>query len=114
MLNMNTGFNFEKNSEKEEKENGITLSLVLEDILLKHYFILTLNKAFKGTLPDFWEMDTYTTYALVNWTNEMIETRKDMMDNPDKYEKHSNPQGVEDDPETLDFFKKVTGREEDD
>ena len=112
---MKAGFDSrKKNNENIKSDSGVTLSLIMEDLLLKHYFILTLNKTFKGSLPDFWDMDTYTTYTLVSWVNQMIETRADMMDNPEKYGKPSNPQGVEDDPEALDFFKRLTGREDDD
>ena len=72
---------------------------------------MTMNKAFKGSINDFWDTDTYTSYSLLSWTNEVLEMRADMAENPDKYRKPSNKYGIEEDPETLDVFNKITGRD---
>lgn len=78
----------------------------MEHTLLQHYFLLKMRKAISETVNEFWEdLDTYTTYQLLEWVYDVIETEKEMRDNLYK-NKHSS-QRVEEDPETVDLYNQM-------
>lgn len=65
-----------------------------------------MRKAISETVNEFWEdLDTYTTYQLLEWVYDVIETEKEMRDNLYK-NKHSS-QRVEEDPETVDLYNQM-------
>jgi hypothetical protein len=65
-----------------------------------------MRKAIGETVKDFWnDLDTYTTYQLLEWVNQIIETEEDIRNNPEKYRKGSGSKSsVEEDPETVDLY----------
>jgi len=100
-----------KKNEANGEEDGplLLLSEVLEQILLQHYFLLTMRKSINETIDSFWNnLDTYTLYQLLEWIHEVIEVEEDMRNNPEKYRKGRNQgNSVEDDPETLDLYQQM-------
>lgn len=84
---------------------------MLETTLLQHYFLLTIRKAINESISSFWEeMDTYTTYQLLEWVNEVIEVEDDMRNNPDKYKNKSSKPRVEESEQALELYYEMTGR----
>ncbi len=74
-----------------------------------------MRKAINESISSFWEhMDTYTTYQLLEWVNEVIEIEDDMLNNPDKYKNKRSKPRVEEDEQALELYYEMTGRSPED
>lgn len=106
--------------EEDLPEDYVPLSIILEKILLHHYYLLTKREAFNGTLSDFDQLDTYRMYTLLRWENEAIDKEEEEWA---EYERNNQGNGkkrsgkrfnIKDDPGMVDLCDKLTNRELDD
>lgn len=75
------------------------------------------RKAISETVEQFWEMDTYTTYQLLEWVNEVIEQEKKEIEEAKKGNGGNSSSSkfdmVDDDPEMDSIYRQITNREDD-
>ena len=100
---------FDKNEPSTgEVGNYITNSEVLEHTLLQHYFLLKMRKAIGESVKEFWEdLDTYTTYQLLEWVHEVISIEEDIRNNPEKHKNKGSESVIEEDPEAVDLYNQM-------
>lgn len=86
----------------------------MEEILLSHFYLLSKRKSFGGTsLTEFWDMDCFQMYSLLDWEHDLIEE--------EEAERERNKQGkpeakplVEDDPQMTSLADRLMNRDPED
>ena len=87
---------------------------MMEETLLGHYLLLSIRKAVRCTVEEFWKMDTFTTYKLLEFVNEIIEMeekerkkqeRKNKTNNSSSKIRYIQDEELEEDPVMTQRFK---------
>ena len=105
---------FNPNEEEPEAPGDyVPLSLIVEEILLQHYYLLTKRGVFKGTDKDFDDLDTYRMYSLLDWEKQAIEEELRKMEEAEKQNKGRTGKrfNVEDDPGSVNLVDRLTDRD---
>lgn len=91
------------------------MSLIVEEILLQHYYLLTKRGVYKGTDQDFDELDTYRMYSLLDWENQAIQEELRQMEEAEAKNKGRTGKrfNVEDDPGSQALVDRLTDRDSD-
>lgn len=102
-------------NEEETEDIGdyVPLSLIVEEILLQHYYLLTKRGVYKGTDHDFDELDTYRMYTLLDWENQAIAEELRQMEEAENKNKGKTGKrfNVEDDPTSVNLVDRLTDRD---
>lgn len=104
------------NPDEEEPEapgQYVLLSLIVEERLLQHYYLLVKRGAYKGTDVEFDELDTYRMYTLLDWENQAIEEERRQMEEAENKNKGRTGKrfNVEDDPSSVNLVDRLTDRD---
>jgi len=99
--------------EPEAMERYVPLSLIVEEMLLQHYYLLTKRGVYKGTEQDFDELDTYRMYTLLDWENQAIKEELRQMEDAENKNKGKTGKrfNVEDDPTSVNLVDRLTDRD---
>lgn len=96
---------FAPETDTDETER-VPLSLLMEEILLGYFYLLTKREVLRGDrLVDFWGIDSYHLYSLLNWEHANMENEPTGdMEGTEKDPVVTGEQHIPQDPEIAGLF----------